>query len=105
MIEKIATIQNGQGIHCRPSAKIVTEASRYTCEIRVFAEGGDADLRSLLALVSLGLQEGATVRIRVSGDDEEAICDHFVKLFETHFDFPPLSQDGRSSMMESLMPD
>ncbi len=105
MIEKIAIIRNGQGIHCRPSAKIVTEASRYSCEIRVFGEGGEADLRSLLSLVSLGLQEGSSVRIQVSGDDEEKICDHFVKLFETHFDFPPLSLDGRSSMMESLMPD
>ena len=105
MVEKIAIIKNGQGIHCRPSAKIVTEASRYPCEIRVFGEGGEADLRSLLSLVSLGLQEGASVRIRVSGADEEAICDHFVTLFETHFDFPPLSPDGRSSLIGALMPD
>lgn len=103
MIEKQAIVQNDQGIHCRPSAKIVTEAMRYTCEIRAFSEAGEADLRSLLSLVSLGLQAGAVVRIQVSGADEEAICDHFVKLFETHFDFPPQSAEGRTSLLDSLI--
>lgn len=105
MIEKQATIRNGQGIHCRPSAKIVTEASRWSCEIRVISEAGDADLHSLLALVSLGLQAGSVIRIRVTGVDEEAACDRFVALFETEFDFPVLSPEGRSSMMHSLMGD
>lgn len=102
MIERIATIRNGQGIHCRPSAKIVTEASRHPCHIRVLAEAGEADLRSLLALVSLGLQEGSTIRIQVSGGDEEAICDRMVDLFETQFDFPPLSAEGRNVLINSL---
>ena len=105
MIERTAIIRNGQGIHCRPSAKIVTEATRYTGTIKVVAEAGDADLRSLLSLVSLGLQEGSTVRIQVTGPDEESVCNRFVVLFETHFDFPPLSLEGRSGMVESLIPD
>jgi phosphocarrier protein len=102
MIEKTATIRNGQGIHCRPSARIVTEASRYSGKITVYAESGEADLRSLLSLVSLGLQENSSVRIRVEGDDEEAVCTKFAELFETHFDFPPLSQPGRSGVMDAL---
>jgi phosphocarrier protein HPr len=105
MIEKTAIIRNGQGIHCRPSAKIVTEATRYQGTVRVLAEAGEAELKSLLALVSLGLQEGTTVRIRVEGEDEETVCDRFVALFETHFDFPPLSLEGRSGMMDALVAD
>ena len=105
MIEKAATIRNGQGIHCRPSARIVTEATRYPGKIRVFSEAGEADLRSLLSLVSLGLQEGAVVRVRVEGDDEEAVCDRFVALMETHFDFPALSPEGRDGMLGALIPD
>lgn len=102
MIERAATIRNGQGIHCRPSAKIVTEASRYPCQIKVLSEAGEADLRSLLSLVSLGLQEGTTVRIQVTGGDEAVICDQIVALFETQFDFPPLSAEGRNVVMKSL---
>lgn len=103
MIEKTATVRNEQGIHCRPSAKIVTEALQQTCEIRVFAESGEADLRSLLSLVSLGLQVGATVRVRVTGENEEAVCDRFVELFETHFDFPPQSPNSRSQMLNAML--
>lgn len=102
MIERSATIRNGQGIHCRPSAKIVTEASHHSATIRVLSETGEADLKSLLALVSLGLQEGAVVRIQVIGGDEAAICDRIVELFETQFDFPPLSTDGRNMILNSL---
>lgn len=89
MIERVATIRNEQGIHCRPSARIVTEATRLSSVIRVIAASGEADLRSLLSLVSLGLQPGETVRIQVTGGDEVAVCNQFVDLFETHFDFPP----------------
>ena len=96
MIEKTATIRNEQGIHCRPSAKIVTEAMRHTCEIKVISAEGDADLRSLLSLVSLGLQAGTTVRIRVTGANEQAVCDRFVELLETHFDFPPQASEERN---------
>jgi phosphotransferase system HPr (HPr) family protein len=102
MIERTATIRNGQGIHCRPSAKIVTEASKYPGHIRVVSDAGEADLRSLLSLVSLGLQEGTTIRIQVTGEDEAAVCARIVELFETQFDFPPLSPDGRNMMMNSL---
>ncbi len=103
MIEKKAIIRNGQGIHCRPSARIVTEAIRYSGEIRVVSEAGEADLRSLLSLVSLGLQEGSVVRVRVEGENEEAICEKFVALMEAHFDFPALSPEGRDGMLGTLI--
>lgn len=105
MIERSATIRNGQGIHCRPSAKIVTEASRHPSLIRVLSGSGEADLHSLLSLVSLGLQEGTTIRIQVTGGDEAAVCDRIVELFETQFDYPPLSGDGRNTMLNSLSSD
>lgn len=102
MIERSATIRNGQGIHCRPSAKIVTEASRHPSLIRVLSASGEADLRSLLSLVSLGLQEGAIIHIQVTGGDEAAVCDRIVQLFETQFDYPPLSGDGRNEVLSSV---
>lgn len=105
MIERSATIRNGQGIHCRPSAKIVTEACRHPCKIRVLSDSGEADLHSLLALVSLGLQEGATIRIQVTGGAEEEVCVKMVELFQTLFDFPPLTEDVRTQMLNTLSAD
>ena len=84
---------------------IVTEASRYSGEIQVTAEAGDCNLRSLLALVELGLEEGTPIRIRVTGPDEEKTCQRLVELFETCFDFPPLSPEGRARVRGILLSD
>ena len=93
MIEKTATIQNAQGIHCRPSALIARFAAGYEGSIRVTAERGETSLRSILELMSLELYPGSRVTIRVDGPDEEAVCRQLVELFETHFDFPPQFDD------------
>ena len=89
MIERSATVRNEMGIHCRPSAVILEAVKDYEGVILVTSESGDANLKSVLELISLGLFRGADVTIRVEGPDEEAMCSRLVELFETHFDFPP----------------
>jgi phosphocarrier protein HPr len=89
MIEMKATVKNANGIHCRPSAVIAKEVMNYAGDIRVIAESGTCDPRSIMALISLGLQEGAQLRIRVTGPNEAAVCRTLVALFEKHYDFPP----------------
>ena len=103
MIERTATIHNSHGIHCRPSAVIVQAANQYSGRIQILAESGQTDLRSLLALVSLGLEAGDNVRIRVSGPDEERLCDRLVELFERRFDFPPLYAEDRANVVDDLI--
>ncbi len=89
MTERQATIKNMNGIHCRPSAEIVNAVKPYTGAISVNADTGESDLRSVLGLVSLGLEPGFTVTICVDGPDEEAQCQKLVDLFEKHYDYPP----------------
>jgi phosphocarrier protein HPr len=89
MVEKTAIVQNEHGIHCRPSAVIVKAAFNCPCAIRVTAASGETDLKSLLTLVSLGLEVGTAVKIRVSGPDEASWCRRLTELFETRYDFPP----------------
>ena len=94
MVEKVATIQNDHGIHCRPSSVIVKHAAGYNGRIHVVGERGEADLSSVMDLMIMELHKGSQVRIRVTGENEEAKCDELVELFETHFDFPPLNDVG-----------
>jgi phosphotransferase system HPr (HPr) family protein len=89
MIEMTATIQNGQGIHCRPSAVIVKHTAGYDGEITVSGDKGVTALRSILELMTLELFPGSQVRVQVNGPDEETFCKDLVALFETQFDFPP----------------
>ena len=89
MVELPAIVCNTAGIHSCPSAVIIKEAMNYPGVIRVIASSRDSDLRSVMSLLALGLQQGATLAIQVSGPDEDAFCRKLVDLFETHFDFPP----------------
>lgn len=89
MIEKTATIINEHGIHCRPSAMIVRAVADYEGTIHVSGERGATALHSIMELMAMELHAGASVRISVSGPDEEHVCDRLVALFETEFDFPP----------------
>lgn len=97
MIERTATIQNQQGIHCRPSAVIIKEFQHYPGSIRVSNEVGQCDLHSVMQLLGLGLQQGHQVTIQVEGPEEAFISERLVKAFETHFDFPPVEEDSRSA--------
>ena len=89
MVEFKAVVQNEAGIHCRPSALLVKEGCAYPGEIMVTAESGTCTLKSALELIMLGLEKGATVKVQVTGPDEEAFARRLAELFETHFDFPP----------------
>ena len=92
MVEMTATIQNSQGIHCRPSAVIVKHVAGYEGNIMVRGEKGETSLRSILELMTLELFPGSQVRVEVQGPNEELFCKDLVVLFETHFDFPPVEE-------------
>jgi phosphotransferase system HPr (HPr) family protein len=93
MLEKAITIENSDGIHCRPSSEILNAANDYPdCEFFVITDDGEeTELNSILALISLGLHRGDQATVRVEGDDdneEGEALEIIADLFEKHFDFP-----------------
>ena len=94
MFERAAIVRNANGIHCRPSAVIVKEAQDYGGQILVTSDSQSCDLRSVVSLLTLGLQSGSRITIQVDGPEEERMGARLVELFETHFDFPPRDAGG-----------
>ena len=83
-------VRNEAGIHCRPSSLIIQKASEYPeCSFYVECSKGEADLTSILGLMSLGLEKGEEVKITASGLDDEKACREIAELFAYEFDFPP----------------
>jgi phosphocarrier protein HPr len=87
-VQGTAKIQNEAGIHCRPSAHIVKTVAGYGGSMRVWHEEGEADLRSVLGLMMMGMTCGSEVNVEVSGPDEAAQLERLVGLLETVYDFP-----------------
>lgn len=93
MIIRKATVQNGLGIHCRPSSVIMKESADLSCEVLVTSDNGSGQsgLKSVLELIGMGLEQGCTVTIAADGPNEAEEAEKVVELFERHYDFPPQS--------------
>ncbi|MFM2721472.1 dihydroxyacetone kinase phosphoryl donor subunit DhaM [Microbacterium mcarthurae (nom. nud.)] len=64
------TVINPSGLHARPAATFVKAASRYDADVQITDLDGGAQpvsARSLLALMSLGVRQGARVRVTATG--------------------------------------
>ena len=72
MIKKPMTIQISNGLEARPVAMLVQVASQYESKIQV--ENGDrrVNAKSIMGVMTLGLNVGESVTISAEGADEEA---------------------------------
>lgn len=85
MIQKELEVTNPKGIHARPSALIVQAAQEFSSRIRMEFQGETADARDIMAVLSLGVAYGDTVRVSVEGDDEVAAMDRIAEIFTLNF--------------------
>jgi multiphosphoryl transfer protein len=57
------------GIHARPAALLVGSVRNLAADVRIAAHAREANARSAVALMALGVQRGDEVEIRASGPD------------------------------------
>lgn len=79
---------NPSGLHARPAATFVKAASRHDAEVRIAdLETGSDEVsgRSLLALMALGVRQGARVRVSASGPEARAALDELRALIADGF--------------------
>lgn len=65
-------ICDDNGIHARPAGLLVKKSAEFSSEITMYNGEKSADMKKLFALMSLGVKKGDTVRVTVSGDDEDS---------------------------------
>lgn len=71
MIEKSITIQLSEGLEARPIAMLVQVASQHESSVYIEAEGKKVNAKSIMGMMSLALGTGESVKVTVSGSDEE----------------------------------
>lgn len=65
------TVTHEERLHARPAARFVQTARRFRSRVRVLYDGREADAKSLLSLLALGVEQGAVITIRAEGEDAE----------------------------------
>lgn len=82
------TVINPSGLHARPAATFVKAASRYDADVQIAEVGGESpavSARSLLALMALGVRQGARVRVSASGPQAKDALDDLRSLIDDGF--------------------
>lgn len=60
------------GMHARPAARLAQEAQKFDAEIRVETEDGEADVKSMLDVLTLTIPDEAAVTLTAEGPDARA---------------------------------
>lgn len=71
MIRKPITIRISNGLEARPIAMLVQVASQYVSNIYLESEERKVNAKSIMGMMSLGLDTGESVTVSVDGADEE----------------------------------
>ncbi|WP_449539828.1 phosphocarrier protein HPr [Ferdinandcohnia sp. Marseille-Q9671] len=72
MAEKTFKITSESGIHARPATILVQAAGQYNSDIHLEYNGKSVNLKSIMGVMSLGVGQGAEVKIVAEGSDEDA---------------------------------
>ena len=57
------------GIHARPATLLVQTASKFNSDVNLEYKGKSVNLKSIMGVMSLGIQQGAEIKITANGDD------------------------------------
>ncbi len=71
MIKKTVKIELDTGLEARPVAQLVQLASQFECEIHVEVEEKEVNAKSIMGMMTLGLDAGEEIVISADGGDEE----------------------------------
>lgn len=85
MTQQTVTIVNKLGMHARPSAMFVTEATRYEAEVYVSKDGTKVNGKSIMGVMMLAAEKGAELLLEVNGPDEEAALAALIKVISSGF--------------------
>ena len=71
MMEKSVTIQLTEGLQARPVAMLVQVASQYESSVYIETDGKKVNAKSIMGMMSLGLDSGETITVIADGQDEK----------------------------------
>ena len=85
MAERSVTILNKNGLHARPAAEIVKAASRFKSDITIVRDELEVNGKSIMGVMMLAAECGATLTLRASGPDEDQALGAIAELIAARF--------------------
>jgi phosphocarrier protein HPr len=85
MPERSVQVMNKNGIHARPAAEIVKLAAKYKADITVTRDDLEVNGKSIMGVMMLAAECGATVQLRAEGPDANEALEALAHLIAGKF--------------------
>ena len=85
MAERSVRVVNRNGVHARPAAEIVKCSARFQSEITLSRDELEVNGKSIMGVMMLAAEQGATLILRARGPDEDAAVEALVTLIDGGF--------------------
>ena len=86
MLEQELKIANRLGLHARAAAKLVQLLSGFRSQATLTGRGREVNAKSIMGVLLLAAPPGATLLLRVEGEDEGDAMAACAALFDRRFD-------------------
>lgn len=84
MIKRPVTINLSTGLEARPVAQLVQIASQFNSEVHVQVGEKKVNAKSIMGMMTLGLDAGEEIILSTNGEDEEAAMSSIEKYLSNH---------------------
>ena len=85
MVERSVQILNKNGLHARPAAEIVKISAKFQSEVTLARDGMEVNGKSIMGVMMLAAECGATLVLRAEGSDADAVLDALAALIANKF--------------------
>jgi phosphocarrier protein len=85
MTERAVQIVNRNGLHARPAAEVVKTAAKFKSEITIVRDDLEVNGKSIMGVMMLAAEFGATLTVRANGPDAQQAVDAIAELIAQKF--------------------
>lgn len=85
MYKENVKVINQSGLHARPAAIFVQEASKFESEIEIICNKQKFNAKSIMSILSSGIASGTEIEICADGLDEVEAVEKLVGLIKSGF--------------------
>lgn len=79
------TVNHSSGLHARPAALLVKTARQFSSDITVSHNGKEANAKSILTILTLGVNQGSEISISADGEDTDEALAALEALIQGNF--------------------
>lgn len=85
MVEREITIMNKLGLHARPAAQLVQNASKFESEIKLKRHNLEVNAKSIMGVMMLAAELGSKITIMAEGPDEKEAVEAIALVIKSKF--------------------